>query len=226
MELCTRQDLDCFGDATLLANATLLSASPASILQQVILGASYVNSPKSSDVKFIVEGRPFFAHRIALLASSEIFKTMFDGEAAAPCADTCPIERAAMRHGGCRLRYHAACGQQRAPEPTGPSQMPLCHAASHVHWLLPHPGLAGHYREKDASTIPIPNIRWEVFEKMMHCVYTGAHQQSRGGRPPAPLFLPFSSLPAFAQHATNLNLPMPPIDAAISSPVPPSHRQD
>ncbi|KAI7836949.1 hypothetical protein COHA_009198 [Chlorella ohadii] len=77
--------------------------------EQVILGASYVNSPKSSDVKFIVEGRPFFAHRIALLASSEIFKTMFDG----------------------------------------------------------------HYREKDASTIPIPNIRWEVFEKMMHCVYTG-----------------------------------------------------
>ena len=31
----------------------------------------------------------------------------------------------------------------------------------------------GHYREKDASTIPIPNIRWEVFEKMMYCCYTG-----------------------------------------------------
>lgn len=37
-----------------------------------------------------------------------------------------------------------------------------------------HLAPAGHYREKDATTIPIPNIRWEVFEKMMHCVYTGA----------------------------------------------------
>lgn len=31
----------------------------------------------------------------------------------------------------------------------------------------------GHYREKDASTIPIPNVRWEVWEKMMYCCYTG-----------------------------------------------------
>ena len=74
------------------------------------LGASFVNSPKLSDVTFVVEGRSFHAHRIALLNASEIFRTMFDG----------------------------------------------------------------HYREKDASTIPIPNIRWEVFECMMHCIYTGA----------------------------------------------------
>lgn len=77
---------------------------------QVMLGAGYVNSPKLSDLTFIVEGRPFHAHRIALLSASEIFKTMFDGS----------------------------------------------------------------YREKDASTIPIPNIRWEVFERMMTCIYTGA----------------------------------------------------
>ena len=33
----------------------------------------------------------------------------------------------------------------------------------------------GHYREKEASTIPIPNIRFAVFEAMMRCIYTGAH---------------------------------------------------
>ena len=77
---------------------------------QVMLGAGYVNSQKLSDLTFVVEGRPFHAHRIALLGASEIFRTMFDG----------------------------------------------------------------HYREKDASTIPIPNIRWEVFERMMTCIYTGA----------------------------------------------------
>lgn len=58
---------------------------------------------------FIVEGRPFYAHKIALLASSEIFRTMFDG----------------------------------------------------------------HYREKDATQIPIPNVRWPVFHAMMSCIYTG-----------------------------------------------------
>jgi hypothetical protein len=84
-------------------------------LQQTLLGAHMVNSSKLSDVTFVVEGRPFHAHRVGLLHSSEIFRNMFDG----------------------------------------------------------------HYREKDASTIPIPNIRWEVFERMMACIYTGAR------RPPA-----------------------------------------
>jgi hypothetical protein len=32
----------------------------------------------------------------------------------------------------------------------------------------------GHYREKEAARIPIPNIRWPVFEAMMTCVYTGS----------------------------------------------------
>lgn len=76
-----------------------------------------MNNAKMSDVTFVVEGRPFHAHRIALLGSSEIFRTMFDG----------------------------------------------------------------HYREKDASTIPIPNIRWEVFERMMICIYTGVLLQGGGG---------------------------------------------
>ena len=52
----------------------------------------------------------FYAHRIALLASSDTFRAMFDGP----------------------------------------------------------------YREKEASEIPIPNIRFEVFELMMRCIYTGA----------------------------------------------------
>ena len=70
----------------------------------------YVNNPTLSDVTFVVEGRTFHAHRIALLASSDTFRAMFDG----------------------------------------------------------------HYREKDASEIPIPNISWPVFEAMMRCVYTGS----------------------------------------------------
>ena len=36
------------------------------------------------------------------------------------------------------------------------------------------PCLNGHYKEKEASTIPIPNIRYAVFESMMRCIYTGA----------------------------------------------------
>ena len=68
-----------------------------------------MNNPTLSDVTFLVEGQKFHAHRIALLASSDTFRAMFDG----------------------------------------------------------------HYREKDASEIPIPNIRYEVFRKMMTCAYTG-----------------------------------------------------
>jgi BTB/POZ domain len=56
------------------------------------------------------QDRKFYAHRIALLASSECFRAMFDG----------------------------------------------------------------HYKEKQASVIPIPNIRFAVFERMMRCIYTGA----------------------------------------------------
>ncbi len=77
---------------------------------QVYLGQQYVNNPTLSDVTFVIEGRKFFAHRIALLASSDAFRAMFEGT----------------------------------------------------------------FREKAATEIPIPNIRYEVFERMMHCIYTGA----------------------------------------------------
>jgi len=76
---------------------------------RVYLGLQYVNNRTLSDVTFVVEGREFYAHRIALLASSEIFRSMFDGN----------------------------------------------------------------YREKEAASIPIPNIRWPVFTAMMQCIYTG-----------------------------------------------------
>ena len=76
---------------------------------QVYLGEQYVNNPMLSDVTFLVEGRQFYAHRIALLASSDTFRAMFDGN----------------------------------------------------------------YIEKDASSIPIPNIRYTVFHAMMLCIYTG-----------------------------------------------------
>ena len=79
-------------------------------LRQVFLGQQYVNSQTLSDVTFVIEDRKFFAHRIALLASSDAFRAMFEGT----------------------------------------------------------------FREKAASEIPIPNIRYEIFERMMTCVYTGA----------------------------------------------------
>uniref|UniRef100_A0A452Z240 BTB domain-containing protein n=1 Tax=Aegilops tauschii subsp. strangulata TaxID=200361 RepID=A0A452Z240_AEGTS len=46
---------------------------------QVYLGEQYVNSSTLSDVTFLVEGKRFYAHRIALLASSDAFRAMFDG---------------------------------------------------------------------------------------------------------------------------------------------------
>lgn len=76
----------------------------------VYLGASYVGKKQSSDVTFLIEGKEFYAHKIALTAHSEVFKSMFQGD----------------------------------------------------------------YREKDAASIPIPNIRWPVFKAMIECMYVGS----------------------------------------------------
>lgn len=73
------------------------------------LGSKYINNPSMSDVKFIVEGKEFHAHKVQLHASSEIFRSMLEGD----------------------------------------------------------------YKERMAASIPIPNIRWPVFEAMMTCIYTG-----------------------------------------------------
>lgn len=80
------------------------------------LGGRYVGQKPLSDVIFLIEDKPFYAHKIALQASSDVFKSMFQGD----------------------------------------------------------------YREKEAETIPIPNIRWEVFEAMMTCIYTGTVEVKPG----------------------------------------------
>ncbi|EFJ27678.1 hypothetical protein SELMODRAFT_441407 [Selaginella moellendorffii] len=67
---------------TLAKKATGLSpvdSAPAPETPQVYLGGKYVNNSTLSDVTFLVEGRRFYAHRIALLASSDAFRAMFDG---------------------------------------------------------------------------------------------------------------------------------------------------
>ncbi|KAG6438318.1 hypothetical protein SASPL_103255 [Salvia splendens] len=56
-----------------------VEAAPPSPIAQVYLGEQYVNKPTLSDVTFLVEGKRFYAHRICLLASSDIFRAMFDG---------------------------------------------------------------------------------------------------------------------------------------------------
>lgn len=45
----------------------------------VFLGEQYVNKKPLSDVIFLVEGKEFYAHKIALQAGSEVFKSMFEG---------------------------------------------------------------------------------------------------------------------------------------------------
>lgn len=49
------------------------------VLNFPVLTAQYVNNPTLSDITFLVEGRKFHAHRIALLASSDAFRAMFSG---------------------------------------------------------------------------------------------------------------------------------------------------
>lgn len=45
---------------------------------QVSISLDYVNNPKSHDVVFVVEGEPFFAHKLALRDCSIPFDKMFD----------------------------------------------------------------------------------------------------------------------------------------------------
>mmetsp|Transcript_28271 Transcript_28271/g.76355 ORF Transcript_28271/g.76355 Transcript_28271/m.76355 type:complete len:682 (-) Transcript_28271:731-2776(-) len=88
---------------------TPIDCLPAHPEKTVRLGSQYVNNPSLADISFVVDGKPFYAHRIALVASSDAFRVMFDGG----------------------------------------------------------------YREKEASSIEIPNIGWDVFHCMMTYIYTG-----------------------------------------------------
>lgn len=59
---------------------SLMDVAPAPPeLPPVRLDESYVNSPKQSDLTFVVEGQPFYAHRLPLCAASDTFRAMFDG---------------------------------------------------------------------------------------------------------------------------------------------------
>ena len=128
--------------------------------QQVYLGEQYVNNLTLSDVTFLVEGQTFHAHRIALLASSDTFRAMFDG----------------------------------------------------------------HYKEKEASTIPIPNIRYCVFESMMRCIYTGEIPSSHAAVPPNVLGGGASFMDRLcgdllvSQVAACLTLQVPPVQRCSASP--------
>lgn len=86
-----------------------IESAPQQPARTVYLGEQYVNNPTLADVTFIVDDQKFYAHKIALLASSSAFRAMFDGG----------------------------------------------------------------YKERDANTIEIPNIRYNVFELMMIYTYTG-----------------------------------------------------
>ncbi|KAF8050925.1 hypothetical protein N665_1854s0008 [Sinapis alba] len=54
-------------------------SAPSSPSQRVFLGEEFVNSPTLSDVTFLIDGKQFYAHKICLVASSDIFRAMFDG---------------------------------------------------------------------------------------------------------------------------------------------------
>lgn len=56
-----------------------LDCAPQPPEQEVRIKKEYVNNNKVSDVTFVVEGRDFYAHKIALLAASDAFRAMFEG---------------------------------------------------------------------------------------------------------------------------------------------------
>lgn len=47
---------------------------------QVSIGKGYVNNARLHDVVFVVEDKPFYAHKIALTAKSAAFHAMFDSD--------------------------------------------------------------------------------------------------------------------------------------------------
>lgn len=54
-----------------------IGMEPQAPTHKVYLGEEYVNSAQMSDVTFMVDGKEFHAHRIALCASSDAFQAMF-----------------------------------------------------------------------------------------------------------------------------------------------------
>uniref|UniRef100_A0A1J3CY25 ARM repeat protein interacting with ABF2 1 n=1 Tax=Noccaea caerulescens TaxID=107243 RepID=A0A1J3CY25_NOCCA len=54
-------------------------SAPSSPPQRAFSGEEFVNNSTLSDVTFLIDGQQFYAHKICLVASSEIFRAMFDG---------------------------------------------------------------------------------------------------------------------------------------------------
>ena len=131
----------------------------------MLLGSKYVHSERLSDVTFIVDGKPFYAHRIALLAARCALRSSCGW-----CAPAAGLP-AALPRGACGRVLFAEAASLPSPHSAVPNWLllPLLLCCSEIFQSM----FDGHYREKSANTIPIPNIKYEVFEAMMHCIYTG-----------------------------------------------------
>lgn len=72
--MCTAAAL--FELAKKIPATAAIDCAPTEPPSHVYLGEKYVNNQTLSDVTFLVEGQEFYAHRIALLASSDIFRSV------------------------------------------------------------------------------------------------------------------------------------------------------
>jgi len=138
---------------------------------QVYLGEQYVNNPTLSDVTFLVEVRPPAAH-------------------VAVCRKRCAVYAAASAGVHAQSWKRSKLVSQRAGwevlQTTLTEPYDLQGRKFHAHRIALLASsdtframFDGHYKEKEASQIPIPNIRFCVFESMMRCIYTGARAAPR-----------------------------------------------
>ncbi|XP_033127262.1 ankyrin repeat and BTB/POZ domain-containing protein 2-like [Anneissia japonica] len=76
--------------ASLYGEGPLTPIEPLKIVQNARIDPQYVNNREMSDVTFIIEGRPFYAHKIILVTASKRFKAMLSDkftEGNQPCVE-------------------------------------------------------------------------------------------------------------------------------------------
>ncbi|EDO34265.1 predicted protein, partial [Nematostella vectensis] len=89
----------CFGDEPLPTIEELPSTAP-----KIRIGADYVNNQEMSDVTFVVEGEPFYGHKIILATASPRFKQMLtikpseNSEGHVPCIEITDIKYDIFTH--------------------------------------------------------------------------------------------------------------------------------